>query len=310
MIEKKISILTDILGGYIFSRNEILFYCPFCKHHKRKLSVNIEKNVWKCWICDVKGVDIYALIKKLGSLSQKAEWRTLSGIIDQSSEENLNFLDGNQSKLEPVKLPEEFRTLSSKKENILSVSAKKYLLNRGLTEYDIVYWKIGYCADGTYKDRIIIPSFDLNGDINYFVARNYKNNFLPYKNPSAPHDFIFNELYLDWEKDIVLCEGVFDAIVASNAIPLLGSTFREDSYTLKQLVVNNAKVYLALDPDAKDKEDKIKKILLAYGLEVYKINVSPFKDIGEMSKEIFLERKLCAKRVTNDSIIEEMLMSM
>ena len=37
-----------------------------------------------------------------------------------------------------------------------------------------------------------------------------------YYNPPVEKDFIFNELYLDWNKDITIVEGVFDAIVARN----------------------------------------------------------------------------------------------
>ena len=51
-----------------------------------------------------------------------------------------------------------------------------------------------------------------------------------YLNPPADRDIIFNELYIDWDSDIILVEGAFDAIKAGpNSIPLLGSTLREES---------------------------------------------------------------------------------
>ena len=39
----KRKIITDILGSYRRAGDEHLYHCPFCKHHKKKLSVNTEK---------------------------------------------------------------------------------------------------------------------------------------------------------------------------------------------------------------------------------------------------------------------------
>ena len=43
---KKLRILANILGTYYVSNDEYLFFCPSCNHHKRKLSVNVNKNVF------------------------------------------------------------------------------------------------------------------------------------------------------------------------------------------------------------------------------------------------------------------------
>ena len=67
---------------------------------------------------------------------------------------------------------------------------------------DIVWWKIGYCPDGDYKQRIIIPSFDMKGNLNYFIARSYTSGeWQKYKNPPAEKDFIFKALR---EKNILI----------------------------------------------------------------------------------------------------------
>ena len=42
---KKRKILNEVLGGSYRSSHEYLYHCPKCKHHKKKLSVNIDKNV-------------------------------------------------------------------------------------------------------------------------------------------------------------------------------------------------------------------------------------------------------------------------
>ena len=49
-------------------------------------------------------------------------------------------------------------------------------------------------------------------------------------NPEASRDIVFNQLYLDFDEDLTIVEGVFDAIIAGpNAVPILGSTLNEDS---------------------------------------------------------------------------------
>ena len=179
--------------------------------------------------------------------------------------------------------------------------------SRGVTYEDILWWKIGFCPDGEYKERIIIPSFDLKGNVNYFIARNYGYGWGKYQNPPAEKDFVFNELYLDWNKDITIVEGVFDAIVARNAIPLLGSTLRESSYIFQKIVEKCGKVYLALDSDAKEKEDRIIRLLLSYGVDCYRVDTSGVGDVGEMDKKTFQARKKTSTFVSLDNYLLEKL---
>jgi len=301
MLERKIRIIEDFLGGYQKSRDEFLFYCPKCKHHKPKLSVNFDKDVFKCWVCDYNGRSIGRLVYFYGKPQHREQWKIEMGIVDMSE------IDKPEAEEIFIDLPEEFISLTSKQQSPLSLSARAYLKNRGITQQDIVWWKIGYCPDGEYKNRIIIPSFDLEGKVNYFIARNYAGNWNKYLNPASKKDFIFNELYLDWNKDITIVEGVFDAIVAGNAIPLLGSTLREDSYIFQKIVAKCGKVFIALDSDVKAKEDKIIRLLLSYGVDCYRVDTSGFGDIGEMDKETFQDRKKISAFVSLDNYLLEKL---
>lgn len=302
MSERKIKLVKNFLGSFYRSKDEHLFHCPKCKHHKKKLSVNFDKNVFKCWICDYLGKDIGKLVYSYGKPEHKSEWKKITGTVDFSE------LDKEEVEKVYVSLPKEFKTLSGAKVNPLSIPARNYLKERNLTRDDLVWWKIGYCPDGEYKQRVIIPSFDLEGNLNYFIARSYtKGTWQKYKNPPASKDFIFNELFLDWNEDVVIVEGVFDAIVAGNAIPLLGSTLRENSYIFQKIVNKCNKVYIALDQDAREKESKISKLLMGYGVEVYRINTSGFSDVGEMDKQTFLERKNDSEFVTLDDYLLENL---
>ena len=162
---------------------------------------------------------------------------------------------------------------------------------------------MGYCFSGEYRNRVIIPSFDEDGDVNYFIARSYSGDSYKYKNPRVSKNIIFNELYTDWNSDLTIVEGVFDAVVAGNAIPLLGSTLHSRSPLIRQIVFNDTPVYLALDPDAADKERKIIKTLSSYDIELYKIDVSGYEDVGSMTKDVFEERKQNARFIDRDNYL-------
>lgn len=303
--EEKLKILKDVFGSCYKSGTEFLFHCPKCDHDKKKLSINIEKNKYKCWICDYRGNNLSRLIKKHGSFLQKQEWSRYNLVVDiDSSLEDLFGTSEKEEKEESVSLPTEFTSLANKNLPLSSIEAKNYLYTRGILEKDILKWKIGYCNKGEYKNRIIVPSFNENGDLNYFIARSYGKEWPPYKNPDVSKDIVFNELYVDFKNEIVLVEGVFDAIKAENAVPILGSSLREDSKLFQKIVKWDTTVYIALDPDAEKKAMVLIRSLLLYGIEVYKIDVTGYKDVGEMSKEKFLERKKAAKLVTSDSFVE------
>jgi len=284
-------ILYETFGYCSDKGNELLFSCPACRHHKRKLSVNLDKNAFKCWICDYRGRSIRHLIRRFGSYTQLQRWDQITGRADLSQFDSL-FMDesGNRDR-QKIDLPAEFETLTSEKIPATGISAYKYLRSRGLTRADIVRWKIGYCFSGEYRNRVIIPSFDDDGDVSYFIARTYTEDSYKYKNPRVSKDIVFNELYVNWNSDLVLVEGVFDAIIAGNSVPILGSTLREDSELIRKIVFNDTPVYIALDPDAAKKERRIIQTLLKYDVEMYKIDVSNYEDIGSMSRSVFEERK-------------------
>jgi hypothetical protein len=164
-------------------------------------------------------------------------------------------------------------------------------------------WKIGYCNSGEYKNRIVVPSFDDAGGLNYFIARSYRGDYFKYKNPKASKDVIFNELFIDWDKDLTIVEGVFDAINAGNAVPILGSTLHSGSNLLRKIVRNDTPCYIALDADASKKEREIIKTLLSYDVELYKIDTTGYEDIGAMPKDVFNDRKAKAKFIDRDNYL-------
>ncbi|HAI18063.1 MAG TPA: hypothetical protein DCM10_08635, partial [Xanthomarina gelatinilytica] len=85
-MNEKFSILTNILGKSYRSGEEHLFSCPFCGHHKNKFSVNVDKNVYKCWICDARGKNIYRIIRRFGTFAQQEKWKELTGCSQDLTE--------------------------------------------------------------------------------------------------------------------------------------------------------------------------------------------------------------------------------
>ncbi len=302
---EKLKLLKEVLGSYYRSGDEVLFNCGYCGHPKKKLSVNLGKNKFKCWVCDKSGSKIIYLIKRFGTIEHLDAWKRLNNIVDFSDiESKLNelFKKGGSIRRPTLNLPKEFVSLTDTDLPLSSLGPISYLKKRRVYTKDIVRWKIGYCPSGEYSGRLIIPSFDINGDVNYFIARSYNKGQKKYLNPSvAKNEIIFNELNINFFKPVTIVEGVFDAIVGgTNTIPLLGSTLKEGSYLFQKIVEHKPLIYLALDPDVSYKEEKIIKNFLKYGIKVFKIDVGAFKDVGEMTKEQFQIKKENATPITSD----------
>jgi|TARA_Y100000310_G_C20616388_1_gene780860 DNA primase len=306
---EKLQLLKNILGNFHHSNDEHLFYCPVCKHHKRKFSINLEKDAFKCWICDYYGRSLRRLVRKFGDFRTLQQWDKLNGREDITKFDDIFSEDDEAELLQRIDLPKEFVSLANEDLSLAMMPALNYLENRGVTKKDVLRWKVGCCMRGDYSNRVIIPSFDEEGYVNYFVARTFSGAWKKYLNPPVSKDIIFNELYLDFDKDLIVVEGIFDAIIAGpNAVPILGSTLRENSKLFQQIVKNDTPVYIGLDIDAENKSKKIIKDLLNYGIEIYKIDTSGYDDIGSMTKKEFLKRKNeAALYDSNDYLLYEAL---
>jgi DNA primase len=303
---EKNNILKEILGlPNKEGSAQLLFYCPKCEHHKKKLSVNLEKGYFKCWVCDWSGRNLYKIIRRHGSYQQKQHWRRLTQQVEINNfAERLFGEEPITEEEQNVKLPHGFVSLVNKNLPSTSRPALNYLESRGITKKDIFKWKIGYCAHGEYASRIVVPSFDIDGNINYYIGRTYSGAWSRYLNPKISKNIIFNHLYVDFDEDLVIVEGVFDAIKAGqNSIPLLGSTLTENSKLFMEIVNNDTPVYLALDSDANKKTNKLIKLFLKYDIEIYNVDINPYSDVGEMTNKEFTDRKDFAAVLTSDNYL-------
>ena len=166
-----ISLLSQILGDYKeMGKGEHYFHCPFCHHHHKKFAVNIIKNKWKCWICGARGNNLIGLFKKLDvSPTQIKELKKYL------SDDDIKIYRENPDEVVSLQLPYEYKPLWKPVNTYEYKHAVNYLKKRGISGYDIIRYRMGYCETGHYGGRIIVPSYDITGKLNY--SPHYVSNF-------------------------------------------------------------------------------------------------------------------------------------
>jgi hypothetical protein len=301
-----IALVNSVLGtGKSTSKGNYAYSCPFCKHHKPKLEINFTENEkgenpWHCWACDRRGKKIYQIFKSIGTPTEINN--ELNSLVKSGFVEKQIIIE------EKVTLPKEFKPLNNiQQSNIIGRHALHYVKSRNITEEDIIKYNIGYCETGNYAKMIIIPSYDNNGNLNYFTARNFeKNSTLKYKNPSVSRDIIPFELFINWDLPFILCEGPFDAIaIKRNTIPLLGKNIQ--STLMKKIVKSSVdKIYIALDKDAQKQALNFCEKLMSEGKEVYLVDMQD-KDPSEMGFENFTNLIQDTYPLTFSSLLEKKL---
>ena len=180
-----------------------------------------------------------------------------------------------------------------------------YLTQRGITEKQIVKYGIGYCKEGLYSRRVIIPSYNCDGSLNYFVSRSYYiDEKMKYKNPPISKNVICFDSQINWNEPIILCEGVFDAItIRRNAIPLLGK-FPSKLLVEKIFMNGVSDIVISLDNDAKTEALKASEYFRKQGINVKFMNLKD-KDAADMGYNKFYEEL----NSTKEFGIEDLLLS-
>ena len=274
-----INVLDGVLGpGYSLKGNERAHHCPFCHHHKQKLQINLDSQKIHCWVCNSKGRSIQSLLRRLHcELSQIQKIKNIYGEDEVGS-----YTESEE--VAKLSLPSEFKQLYIKPKSINPVynKALSYLKQRGIGVGEIVKYNIGYCETGIYAGRIIIPSYDSEGNLNYFVARTfYEDTKMKYKNPPVNRNVIIFENQINWNEPIVLVEGAFDSFsVRRNAIPILGK-FIPKKLMDKIMISGVKEIAIMLDSDAVSESVKYSNYFQKNGIRVKNI-IPKSKDIGEM----------------------------
>ena len=294
-----IEILEDILGDSNMHndyKGQMSFDCPVCSYDikgldhgdgKGNLEVNYKYNVFKCWVCaeshETHG-SIFKLVKKFGNPKQLKNYLLLK------PDEGEDF---SKRVYKTVKLPQDFIPFKEASEGLKMTpyykQAYNYIKRRNITDLMLQMYNIGFCYRGIYENRIIIPSYDCERRINYFIARSYLNRTkMKYKNPEAQKELIiFNEYLVDWNETIYIVEGAFDSIFIPNAIPLLGKFMSDHLFhTLYERA--KGKIVIVLDPDAWNDAERLYHKLNCGKLmgKVFAIKLEGDKDIADLQGKL------------------------
>ena len=294
-----ISIFDSVLGRHSkFSNGEYEWPCPFCGNSSN-LAINIEKQVWHCWICGNKSRNLTSLLRKIGA--SKADLRELYEAIGES----VPYRDIVAVETSELRLPSEYIPLWELLKGYAHEHALRYLMEREIYEDVIRKYRLGFCSEGTYRNRIIIPSYDDTGKLTYFVARSfYDTDKWKYLNPPASKNVAMFDNLTAWRHPVVLCEGVFDAMaIRMNAVPLLGKTL---SRTLRSRLQQTPVIYLALDQDAIKESLKIANEFINEGKKVFFVSLDG-KDPSEIGFEKMHTLIMTAEQMNLSSVVQQRL---
>ncbi len=292
-----IDILEDIFGDYKFHndyRGQISFDCPVCSYDikglehgdgKGNLEINYKHNVYKCWVCaesnETHG-SLFKLIKKYGTSKQLKKYQLLRP----------EDVDSPKRVYKQVRLPKEFIPFKDVTLGLKITPQYKqainYIRSRNITDEMVEKFNIGFCYQGLYEHRIIIPSYDKDKNLNYFIARSYLlKTKMKYKNPEIDKEsLIWNENLINWEEPIYIVEGAFDSIFLNNSIPMLGKYMTQNLFD--RLYNSSKKVIIVLDPDAWNDAEKLYHKLNCGKLmgKVWIVKLEGDKDIADLKGDL------------------------
>tara|TARA_B100000085_G_scaffold280593_1_gene305756 strand:- start:6631 stop:7599 length:969 start_codon:yes stop_codon:yes gene_type:complete len=314
-VQQRLDAINTILNNRTHLSNDgvnLNIWCPFCKNpnkNKKKLSIHLEKSFYHCWICDKKGSNLNFLFKKLGKQipsefsSLFVNYKKKFSLFDDEEVEEQIILNEPQGFNFIV---ENYNTKNPDNRDVI-----KYAIKRGFSKKKLFLLRPGFSSSPEFSRYLILPSYDKCGNINYYTGRKIDastNDSFKYRNaPVTKSKIIFNELNIDWSKDLTLVEGPLDLIKTNdNATCLLGSSLTEDMLLFQKIVANRTNIKLALDSDIFSKSLKIASLLHSYDINVEIVDTRGYEDVGDMSHKKFMELYNSAKEYTeNDSLLNK-----
>ena len=305
---EKLSILSKLFPDYDFQERKLEFctWCPKHDHHKKKLQVSLEKDNFHCWVCGYSGHVLklirenfsYVDVKNYGDLLPRQESRCF----------NIAVVGENE-----LKLPDSYKFLLGNEKTPEGRASIKILREFGCDNNEIILQnKIGYCTEGDFAARLIYPSFDRSGKLNYYVGRSFYDFGKKYLNCDGvkTKDIVFNSINIIWSRPIVLVEGIKSALKHSaipNMVPILGSQIRKDYKILEEIIYNGCgKVFVAFDQDARVKSYEAMKLFNEYGIKVKLVDIQDQPD--KMSTKDFVLAIKNSKDFTIDDYLKEKIM--
>jgi hypothetical protein len=312
--ELKLSALKTALDQEgVVRGDEVIFFCPPAplghgnprNRSHGQLSVNLKTDWFHCWSCGLKGRNLYRLLTARGKTKVSREY------LEEMEEKRRTGreVEKKEKVYDTPVLPPEFKSLSTPSKSPYYRAALTYLAQRGLVTDDVLRWKLGYCEDGELAGRIVIPSFDEHGLLNFVVGRSFYDDGLRYK-PYPKHlckDVVWNDYMLDWAGSIDVTEGPFDAFVVRDNVTILQGTNMPESL-VRKIVLSGVDVYFAMDADAFRRQLEYIDLFLSYGVVCRYVDVrgARKKDVGSMTRERYGSLRREARQIRNELDILKM----
>jgi DNA primase len=290
-LEKLEDWIKDRFPDFKKPKSDYLVNTPFKEDRKHKLSISPEKRCFHCWKTDASG-PIYALVMELEGCSKKEALELVyqkNTVQDFDKQMNQLRNGKEQNSVETVKtkiaLPESFQYISFESMDQVNLRALEYCIKE--RQINPIKWHFGFCNSGAYQNRLVIPFFDREGEIYYWIARTLNGSELRYLNPSVKskedvkkEDVMFIPKWNIKGKDVLVVEGALDAIVLSElgfmVVALQGKTL--SPYHIEAL--KESRIILGLDNDQPGREALLwnMKVLKEHGIDNVRYVFSPKKD--------------------------------
>lgn len=269
--------------------------CPKCKlegKQKVKLAVRLDNGCYHCWVCGIKGRSVTSLIRryKRDLFAEACRFFPVPKIV----------VEDVQKQEVVVELPSKFLLLAENLNTRLPgpKSVIEYAYSRGLSVNDMWRYKLGFSTATGFDRRLIVPSFDAAGRLNYYTTRDVTDKMFPrYKNaPGRKQAIIYNELDIDWTSELLLVEGPFDVFKCQmNSTCMFGSSLDKQFLLFNKIIENGTPIILGLDQDATANSQKIAKLLYSFDIDVKIMSVDGYKDVGQMPRDVVQQRVSTAK---------------
>lgn len=232
-VEIDVPYLLERLGiRYERRGRELWARCPMPDHEERTASWHIrdEPDTDKhgrhhCHGCEVGGSAVF-LVMKLLDMGGKEAWswiRSDAAIVQRPPKLHTSVDVLAPSELGRFRLP--FGAIVGQPLEEWPERPRSYLLGRGVTEWQIKRWALGYAIDGRLRGRIVIPVLNGRNRLISYTARAFVRSDRKYLEPKevegADKAAVFGEEWWPENRSTLLVfEGAFNALAGERSTKL------------------------------------------------------------------------------------------
>lgn len=322
-IREKIDIV-EFISNYVELKKTGNYYkglCPFHQERNPSFFVSPQKQIFKCFGCNIAG-DVINFYMKIENLNFKEAVKNLADKFNIKIDFKEEKFYENKKLLEINRLALNF----FKKNLIKNQEVINYLKKRGLTEETINFFDLGYAEKGSYlrdylfslgykledlkeislvneknedkfQGRIIFPLITQKRKLIGFIGRLYpesgygpkylnsaENNL--FKKSKFLYGLVYSQSEIEKNKEVIIVEGQFDFLLAfqngiKNIVAVSGSSFTQDHLNTLKTITKNFTLGFDNDLAGFKSSWKAALMLLANKLEVSKLIFEPAKDLAE-----------------------------